>query len=169
MGKLVFHFGAMNAGKSAKLLQMAYQLDGKKSMDVYTAQTSCSSISSRLGIKRPCKHIDALFQDADLKFVRYIFVDECQWLKGHHIKKLRRYADMMNVEIHCFGLRSDFEGQMFPASRNLFMLADEFDHLHSFCDHCGCTAILHNKTKGLGKDAYESVCYNHFKKGNNYE
>ncbi|AFH14420.1 putative thymidine kinase [Vibrio phage VP3] len=163
MGKLVYHFGAMKAGKSAKLLQMAYQIDGKKSMGIYTTQDSCNHIESRLGISRSCKHIDELFLKPHNKYVKFIFIDECQWLKAHHIKKLREIADRNETEIHCFGLRSDFKGDTFPASNLLFLLADEFEHLPSYCDHCDCAAILHNKQQGEGKEAFESVCYEHFK------
>ncbi len=173
MGKLIYHFGAMNAGKSAKLLQMAYVLNGKKPIAVYTAQTGCDSVTSRLGIERPCEYIEALFEPTGHRVEpEYIFIDECQWLSLQHVRQLRLLADSYNVEIHCFGLRSDYLGVMFEASHELFLLADEFYSLQTFCDHCDCSAILHNKERGKldrNKDAYNSVCMAHFKGVNTHE
>lgn len=164
MSKLVFYFGAMNAGKSAKLLQMAYQTEGKKSFKVYTAQTNTTLIESRLGISRRCESIENLFKDTTQPLPKCIFIDECQWLTVEQVQRLRFYVDVLNIEVYCFGLRSDYEGKMFEGSQALFKVADKIEHLESYCDHCNNRAILHNKIEGkIGKEGFESVCYQHFK------
>ncbi|ECC6867688.1 thymidine kinase, partial [Salmonella enterica] len=93
-----------------------------------------------------------------------VFVDECQFLTKEQVDKLAEIVDNLNVDVFCYGLRTDFTGNLFEGSKHLIEVADELEDLSSICD-CGnkaiMTARLVSSTEQVligGNEAYKSMC-----------
>lgn len=173
MGKLIFKHGVMDSGKSAELLMKAYLFNekGKKvavlkpSLDTREAT---GTLSSRIGISSPCVVItpeDSIqaalkwFKDLDI-----ILVDEAQFLQEHQVDGLASIVDSRDVLCMAYGLKCDFSGHLFPASRRFIELADRIDEAPSMCK-CGRKATMHYRRVASQEqvlcgdtDIYESVC-----------
>jgi len=180
MAKLYFSYSAMNAGKSTQLLQVAYNYE-ERGMEVYmlTAQIDNRSgekvISSRIGIKHECDTYEGasnLFEKVterqNTKPLACVLIDEAQWLTPQHV-------DQLNIPVLCYGLRTDFKGNLFPGSQALLALADELREIRTIC-HCGkkATMVLRLDSNGNallegpqnqigGNESYVSVCRKHWK------
>ncbi|MCV6603347.1 MAG: thymidine kinase [Cohaesibacter sp.] len=186
MAKLYFTYSAMNAGKSTLLLQASYNYAerGMKSL-LYTAaldtRTRVGEISSRIGLKAEA----FIFQtDTDLfmhiqeqcEMVRpdCIFFDEAQFLSEEQVWQLGRVADELKIPIMCYGLRTDFQGELFPGSKRLLAIADELREARTIC-WCGRKASMVVRIDGHGKviekgeqvviggeESYVSLCRKHW-------
>ena len=165
MAKLFFRYSAMNAGKSTSLLQIAYNYEeqGQKVL-LFTAgiddRSGLGVIASRLGLQRQAATFDAvtdfwaLLQDpADLACV---LIDESQFLTPEQVRQLHRLANIRNLPIICFGLRSDFMGQPFPGSAHLLTLADDIEEIKTICA-CGRKATMNIRTTDAGDRVREGV------------
>lgn len=185
MAKLYFSYAAMNAGKSTLLLQAShnYQERGMRTL-VYTsalyAEMDNKSISSRIGITAPARLYDrdddlfAEIQDASQEGpLHCVFVDEAQFLTRDQVWQLARVADRLKLPVMCYGLRTDFQGQLFEGSRELLAIADSLREVRTICE-CGSKATMVIRmdeqgnvlTKGdqvsIGKDVYVSLCRKHW-------
>ncbi|GLY50181.1 thymidine kinase [Lentzea sp. NBRC 102530] len=135
VGHLKFFFGPMDCGKSTLALQIDHNnsRQGRRGLLLVRHDRSGRpQISSRIGITREAAEI----RDDDLRMlvraewaegrrVDYLIVDEAQFLTGEQVEQLAELADDVQVDVYCFGLATDFRGEMFPGSRRLFELADE--------------------------------------------
>ena len=152
MRGLVFWYAAMNTGKSAKLLQYAhgYQQQGK-SVLLFTTKLENrfgeGQIVSRTGIRKDayCYH-DAFdfydfFQKHD-KPIAAIFVDEAQFLSKEQVRQLAAIVDTCGLDVHCYGLRSDFQGNLFEGSKYLLAWADNLFSIPGVC-FCGAPCSMH--------------------------
>lgn len=146
MAKLYFRYGAMNCGKTTALLQTAhnYEESGQYSIiikpAVDTKMKSC--VTSRLGIKR---EVDLLVGENDDLFAHFeknganldcILVDEVQFMTVLQIEQLYRVAVVLNIPVICYGLRTDFRMDGFPASSRLLELAHSITEMKNVCS-CG--------------------------------
>jgi thymidine kinase len=128
MAKLYFSYAAMNAGKSTLLLQAAYNYRERGMRPLlYTSslyvENGIGLISSRIGISEPASLYSGetdLYQDireqTETGKVDCVFVDEAQFLTADQAWQLARVADRLNIPVMCFGLRTDFQGKLFPGS-----------------------------------------------------
>ncbi|ANZ40779.1 thymidine kinase [Lentzea guizhouensis] len=135
VGHLKFFFGPMDCGKSTLALQIDHNnsRQGRRGLLLVRHDRSGRpQISSRIGITREAAEI----RDDDLRRlvraewaegrrVDYLIVDEAQFLTPGQVEQLAELADDVQVDVYCFGLATDFRGEMFPGSRRLFELADE--------------------------------------------
>jgi thymidine kinase len=135
VGHLKFFFGPMDCGKSTLALQIDHNnsRQGRRGLLLVRHDRSGQPrISSRIGITREAAEI----RDDDLRRlvraewaqgrrVDYLIVDEAQFLSPEQVEQLAELADDVQVDVYCFGLATDFRGEMFPGSRRLFELADE--------------------------------------------
>lgn len=186
MAKLYFTYAAMNAGKSTALLQAAfnYRERGMKTL-IFTAAIDRRAgegvVASRIGLKAPARVFDAatdLFAEIETAIrddaVSCIFVDEAQFLSREQAMQLARAVDHLNVPILCFGLRTDFLGDLFPGSERLLAVADEIRELKTIC-HCGRKATMNLRIDASGAAAlsgamieiggnerYVPLCRKHF-------
>lgn len=185
MAKLYFSYSAMNAGKSTLLLQSAYNYR-ERGMRVllYTsalyADMDKSSIVSRIGVSAPAQLYapgDDLFDQVAKNLARgplhCIFVDEAQFLTKQQVWQLARVADRLGIPVLCYGLRTDFQGNLFPGSAELLAIADALREIRTIC-HCGSKATMvvrmdeqgNPLTEGdqvaIGKDVYVSLCRRHW-------
>lgn len=187
MAKLYFNYSAMNAGKSTILLQASHNyIERGMSTMLLTARLDDRSgragvVASRIGLSADAE----LFADGDdlLAMVRSaheantihaIFVDEAQFLSKEQVWHLSRIADDLGIPVMCYGLRTDFQGQLFPGSSELLAVADDLREIKTIC-WCGKKATMVLRLDGHGKpieegdqveiggnDKYISLCRKHW-------
>jgi thymidine kinase len=186
MAKLYFHYATMNAGKSTMLLQAAHNYR-ERGMEVmlyvaghYKKGESVGYISSRVGLDSEA----AMFVEGDdlfaqiaerhhSKTVHCVFVDEAQFLEEGQVWQLARVSDVLGIPVMAYGLRTDFQGQLFEGSKALLAIADEMREVKTICS-CGrkATMVIRRGADGralkdgdqvsIGKDAYVSLCRRHW-------
>lgn len=159
MAKLIYTYGAMNCGKSLNLLVKAHNFD-EKGIPILVLKPSIDTrdgedvISSRIGVSRKCRMIDKkenLFNLAiKHRYVKFILIDECQFLTPQQVDQLAKIVDTFDITINCYGLRTDFRSKLFPGSRRLFEIADDISEMKSYCD-CGQKAIINARFDAEGK------------------
>ncbi|MGL6259943.1 thymidine kinase [Vibrio sp. WXL210] len=187
MAQMYFYYSAMNAGKSTTLLQSSfnYQERGMNPL-IYTAalddRYGVGKVSSRIGLQADAQ----LFGEATDLFAEItelnnaeprhcILIDECQFLSKDQVYQLTEVVDKLNIPVLCYGLRTDFMGELFEGSRHLLAWADKLIELKTVC-HCGRKAnmvirmdehgnpIKHGDQVAIGgNDRYVSVCRQHYK------
>src|SRR6185503_8481761 len=148
MSKVYFYYSAMNAGKSTVLLQAShnYHERGMRTMCFIPAidtRAGVGRIRSRIGIEGDAI---ALAESDDLRArvesthrdaaVACILVDEAQFLTPAQMRQTTDIADTLDIPVLCYGLRTDFKGNLFPGSATLLGWADDLIELKTIC-HCG--------------------------------
>jgi thymidine kinase len=150
MAKLFFRYAAMNAGKSTALLQVAHNYEERgHQVRLFTARVDdrygSGHITSRLGPQRAAEQFgpetDFLALNADRSGVACLLIDEAQFLNKAQVWALHELAHISNLPVICYGLRTDFQGELFPGSASLLALADEMDEMKTICD-CGRKATM---------------------------
>jgi len=186
VAKLYFYYASMNAGKSSTLLQTAFNY-GERDMRVslWTAaidnRPGFGAISSRIGLAsdahrfEPVTDIAArVLEDHAEAPVACVLVDEAQFLTSEQVWQLARLADEANIPVLCYGLRTDFQGELFPGSGALLGIADALVELKAIC-HCGRKATMNLRVDDRGRavkagaqigiggnDRYVALCRRHF-------
>lgn len=187
MAKLYFYYSSMNAGKSTTLLQSSYnyQERGMNTL-VYTAaiddRYGVGKVASRIGISQDATLFHAesdLFAEIEQAHqqnaLHCIFIDEAQFLTKTQVYQLSEVVDRLNIPVLCYGLRVDFQAELFEGSQYLLAWADELVELKTICE-CGKKAHfvvrLNAEGKAIsdgeqiqigGNDRYLSVCRKHYK------
>ena len=187
MAKLYFSYSAMNAGKSTILLQASHNYR-ERGMNTLLLTAACDDragkgrIGSRIGLGA-----DALTFAADTDIEQLtrrvheqqaldcLLVDEAQFLSVDQVWQLSVVVDQLNIPVMCYGLRTDFRGQLFPGSAVLLAVADTLREIRTIC-HCGRKATMVTRltetgetvTDGAqieigGNDKYVSLCRVHWK------
>lgn len=145
MSKLYFRYGAMGSGKSAALLQVAYNYN-EKGMYVILMKPQIDTkaknkVSSRIGIER---EVDILIpRDSgiielipDTKKPHAIIVDESQFLTSDQVDELYFISKIYDIPVLCYGLRCDFQMKGFEGSIRLLEIADDIEEMKTICK-CG--------------------------------
>lgn len=101
-------------------------------------------------------------------------VDEAQFLTDAQVWQLSSVADDLGIPVMCYGLRTDFQGNLFPGSARLLALADVLREIRTIC-HCGRKATMVVRQDGDGKviregaqieiggkERYVSLCRRHW-------
>ena len=187
MAKLYFNYSTMNAGKTTVLLQAAHNYS-ERGMNPFLltanadTRSGIGTIKSRIGLK---KSSQTFSQSVDLlkkvkeanskKSISCVFVDEAQFLTEEQVWQLAKVVDDLKIPVLCFGLRVDFQGNLFPGSKCLLSIADELKEVKTIC-HCGKKATmvirqLNGKTvidgdqvQIGGNESYTSLCRKHWLK-----
>ena len=187
MAKLYFSYSAMNAGKSAILLQSAYNYHerGMKTLllkpEVDTRDPLSNHIGSRIGIKAQAEVFSA---DTNLEeFIKQyynktkvdcILLDESQFLTPDQVWQLASISDDFGIPVMCYGLRTDFKGNLFPGSATMLAIADDVREIRTLC-WCGRKATMTMRFDAEGKaitdgnqvdvggnEKYISLCRRHW-------
>ena len=187
MSKVYFYYSAMNAGKSTVLLQSSYNYHerGMRTllfMPAIDTRAGAGRIKSRIGLEAEAMVLQA---DEDIlahvkaahavQPVACVLVDEAQFLTRIQVEQCTDIADQLRIPVLCYGLRTDFQAQLFPGSAALLALADNLIELKTIC-HCGrkATMVLRLDASGApvksgaqieigGNERYVSVCRRHYK------
>ncbi|HEX2861727.1 MAG TPA: thymidine kinase [Lacunisphaera sp.] len=187
MSKVYFYYSAMNAGKSTVLLQAShnYHERGMRTLCFIPAidtRAGTGIIRSRIGLEAQAL---ALQPEQNLlhhtrtehaaKAVACVLVDEAQFLTRAQVEQCTDIADELRIPVLCYGLRTDFQAQLFPGSAALLALADDLIELKTIC-HCGRKATMNLRVAAGGKavkegaqveiggnDRYVAMCRRHYK------
>jgi thymidine kinase len=185
MAKLYFYYASMNAGKSSHLLQadFNYRERGMATM-LWTAALDSRSgglVKSRIGLESDAHkfHPDtdlwaAVSASHKVQPLDCVLVDEAQFLTSAQVWQLARLADEAGIPVLCYGLRTDFQGELFSGSAVLLGIADALVELKAVC-HCGRKATMNlrvdasgaavrqgQQTEIGGNDRYVALCRKHF-------
>ncbi|WP_298282749.1 thymidine kinase [Novosphingobium sp.] len=190
MAKLYFYYASMNAGKSTNLLQadFNYRERGMATMlwtaaidDRGGAKGDDFAIESRIGLHAQAQRFE---RDTDLwsrvkdvhavQPLSCVLVDEAQFLTRDQVWQLAKIADEAGIPVLCYGLRTDFQGELFEGAAALLGIADSLVELKAVC-HCGRKATMNlrvdqsgaavkagQQTEIGGNDRYVALCRKHF-------
>jgi thymidine kinase len=187
VAKLYFYYASMNAGKSTNLLQadFNYRERGMATM-LWTAALDDRSqgqpITSRIGLEANARLFDRhtdLWHEVTATHatdpIACVLIDEAQFLSSEQAWQCARVADEAGIPVLCYGLRTDFRGELFPGSAVLLGIADALVELKAVC-HCGRkatmnlrvdengAAVVHGaQTEIGGNDRYLALCRRHFR------
>lgn len=189
MAKLYFRYGAMGSSKTLNLLSVAHNYKEKnKGVFIFKPEIDTrfgsKNVESRSGLK---SEADIVFKKNDNVFdiflkenskreqkVSCVLVDEAQFFTKKQIESLRDIASSANIPVICYGLRTDFLGNLFSGSKRLFELSDSIEEIKTICFYCTKKAIMNMRiSNGYacyegpkiqlgGDDSYVPVCYNHY-------
>ena len=186
MAKLYFYYASMNAGKSTTLLQanFNYHERGMATM-LWTAQLDDrggeKAIESRIGLHSQAHRFAAatdlyerVMASHKVEPLACVMVDEAQFLTEPQVWQLARLADQSGIPVLCYGLRTDFQGELFPGAKLLLGIADSLVELKAVC-HCGRKSSMNLRvdesgaavrqgaqTEIGGNDRYVALCRKHF-------
>ncbi|WP_425228768.1 thymidine kinase [Sphingomonas sp.] len=187
MAKLYFYYASMNAGKSTNLLQadFNYRERGMRTM-LFTARVHDRSgtgvIDSRIGLAAAATPFDGGTDIAAAVAIGHarepvacVLVDEAQFLSAAQVDQLAHVADALGIPVLAYGLRTDFQGHLFPGSARLLAIADTLVELKSVCT-CGRKATMNLRVDASGRavargaqteiggnDRYVALCRRHFR------
>ena len=162
MAKLYFSYSAMNAGKSAILLQASHNYR-ERGMETFLLTAGIDKragrhvVSSRLGLT---EQASGFYDDTDIgRLIKVahdktelscVLVDEAQFLTDVQVWQLCCIVDDEGIPVMCYGLRTDFQGKLFPGSAALLALADDVREIRTIC-HCGRKATMVVRQDNAGK------------------
>ncbi len=183
MAKLYFYYGAMNSSKTANALmtQFNYEEVGQKALLCKTetdTRDGARVIRSRIGLEMECIFLSELVDMPQEEIKKYdcIIVDEVQFATKSQIDFLSDIVDFMEVPVVCYGLRADFQNNLFPGSERLITIADTIHEIKTVC-WCGRKATANARFNSAGivrdgeqvflgaNDSYVALCRKHFKLG----
>ena len=187
MAKIHFFYSTMNAGKSTALLQSNhnYLENGMETMlfiPKADAEMNNGYIESRIGLKAKAIIANSEFdfykhvKENQTKNLHCILIDEVQFLNKDQVIQIGKITDTLNIPAMCYGIRTDFKGELFESSKYLLALADNLVELKTVCSMCSRKAItvvrLNEDGKVLvegqkiqigGNETYQVVCRKHFR------
>ena len=186
MAKLYFYYSSMNAGKSTSLLQSAYNYQERGMTPLLlTAEIdnrySVGKVTSRIGLEAGA-HLfnqdnnlfEMVSEQNENESIDCVLIDESHFLSKEQVKQLGQVVDTLDIPVLCYGIRTDFRGELFPGSKYLLAWADNLNELKTVC-HCGrkATMVVRLDSDGKvvsdgdqvvigGNDQYQSMCRRHF-------
>ena len=183
MKKLYFKYGTMGSSKSANALMTAFNYR-QKGYEVLLLKPSTDTregshiISSRIGLTAPCevfdKNVNLYNFIKSNKETQIVIVDEAQFCTKEQIEQLKKLT-LENYVVLCYGLKTNFKGELFEGSKRLMELAESIAEIKSVC-RCGQKATINARIKDGyvvtsgdeidigGDDKYEAMCYECFLK-----
>ncbi|TQL17028.1 thymidine kinase [Zymomonas mobilis] len=186
MAKLYFYYASMNAGKSTNLLQadFNYRERGMQTL-LFTAMIDTrykqGVVRSRIGLEAPAIPFaeqtslwNIIKERHEKTPLHCILIDEAQFLKKRQVFELARVCDELNIPVLCYGLRTDFQAELFEGSQYLLAIADMLTEIKSVC-FCGAKATMNlrvdenkqpirhgQQTEIGGNERYIALCRRHF-------
>ena len=177
----------MNAGKSTALLQSNHNYSESNLKTLLfipkdLGDKSDGKIISRIGLEADAIIVDNEYnffneiEKLDHKDVSCIFVDEAQFLSKEQVQSLGKVADDLSIPVMCYGIRTDFQGQLFDGSKELLAIADNLKELKTICSMCEkkATMVVRLNQAGEvvlegekivigGNNIYKTLCRKHFR------
>ena len=178
----------MNAGKSIEAIKVAYNYEerGKRALLLVPAvdnRYGVGMISSRIGLQKEANivkddtNILSMFmEENDKKPIDCVIIDECQFLRKHHIQELTEIVDSFDVPVLAYGLKNDFRNELFEGSYYMLVYADKIEEIKTIC-WCGRKATMVARFENGkfvkegdqiaigGNDMYVSLCRKHYNDG----
>ena len=188
MAQLYYRYSTMNAGKSIELIKVAYNYE-ERGKQVLTLIPSVDDrygggvITSRLGIQREAlvvnedtNILELYIRENEKRKIDCVLIDECQFLKKHHVQELVEIVDSCDVPVLAYGLKNDFRNELFEGSYYMLIYADKIEEIKTIC-WCGRKATMVARVidgrvvkQGEqvvigGNDMYVSLCRKHYNDG----
>lgn len=189
MAQLYYRYSTMNAGKSIEVIKVAYNYEerGKRVLALVPGvddRYGKGVITSRVGLKREDAFIvnddtnilEIFMRENDMQPIDCVVVDECQFLKKHHVEELVEIVDSFNIPVLAYGLKNDFRNELFEGSYYMLVYADKIEEIKTIC-WCGKKATMVARVKDGkpiksgeqilvgGNDMYVSLCRQHYNEG----
>lgn len=167
MAKLFFRFGCMDCGKSTHLLQIAHNYDKRGLVPLIVKPKFDTRgdfyVKSRLGIKREVDYLVSKEDNISEKIETWIerenydciLVDEAHFLTKKQARDLWKIATELDIVVIAYGLRVDYMGEGFDASKELLTLAHEIEELKTV-DETGKKCTMHLRSIN-GKYVFEGT------------
>ncbi len=180
MAKLYFRYGAMGSSKTANaiMVQYNYQERGQKALLLkprLETRDGEARVSSRCGMSAPCRYVEELDQ-IDVDQYDCLIVDEAQFLTKAQVQQMVDIVDQKNIPVMAYGLRADFQGNLFEGSQYLMAWADTIEEVKTVC-WCGRKATYNARIQNGkvvktgeqimlgGNESYVSLCRKHWAEG----
>jgi len=182
MADLKFFYGCMGSAKTLRLLTTAYNFEEKGiPFLVYKpkldTRDGLNIIRSRAGLERDCVSVDGNFNflnevtEITKEYqAKFILIDEAQFLTAEQVDQLSLIVDNLNINVFCYGLRTDFKTNLFEGSRRLFEIANDLEEIPSMCE-CGKRTLVNARFDEFGNiifdgeqvqiggnESYKSIC-----------
>ncbi len=188
MAQLYYRYSTMNAGKSIELIKVAYNYEerGQKVMTLVPSvdnRYGTGIITSRIGLQRQATPItddtnilELFIKENEEEKIDCVLIDECQFLRKHHVEELTEIVDTFNTPVLAYGLKNDFRNELFEGSYYMLIYADKIEEIKTIC-WCGRKAtmvarVVDGKIVKQGKqivvggnDMYISLCRKHYNDG----
>ena len=188
MAQLYYRYSTMNAGKSIELIKVAYNYEerGKKVLTLMPGidnRYGVGLITSRIGIQREAivvndetDILDLYIKENTKSKIDCVLVDECQFLRKHHVQELVEIVDSFDVPVLAYGLKNDFRNELFEGSYYMLVYADKIEEIKTIC-WCGRKATMVVRVVGGkfvkqgqqivvgGNEMYVSLCRKHYNDG----
>ncbi|UOQ50235.1 thymidine kinase [Gracilibacillus caseinilyticus] len=165
MAQLYFKYGAMNSGKSIEILKVAHNYEEQdKPVLIFTSgidnRNEIGYVSSRIGLKRKALPIYEETNIYDVvKFYKQspycVLVDEAQFLNKEHVLQLTKIVDDLDIPVMGFGLKNDFQNELFEGSKYFLLYADKIEEMKTICWFCARKAIMNLRVDERGKPVYK--------------
>ena len=188
MAQLYYRYSTMNAGKSIELIKVAYNYEerGKNVLTLIPAvddRYGVGLITSRIGVQREAlvvtddtNILELYLRENEKRKIDCVLIDECQFLKKHHVQELVEIVDSCGVPVLAYGLKNDFRNELFEGSQWLLAWADTIEEVKTIC-WCGKKAVCNARVvdgkvarEGEqivlgGSESYVSLCRRHWAQG----
>lgn len=188
MAQLYYRYSTMNAGKSIEVIKVAYNYEerGKRVLALIPGvddRYGKGMITSRVGLQREATIVnedtnilEVFMRENNRELVDCVVVDECQFLKKHHVEELVEIVDSFNIPVLAYGLKNDFRNELFEGSYYMLVYADKIEEIKTIC-WCGRKAtmvarVMDDKIVKSGdqimvggNDMYVSLCRKHYNEG----
>lgn len=181
MAQLYFRYGAMGSSKTANALmaRFNYEERGQETLLVkpqLDQRDGDHMVRSRIGLTHPCVYFHEMraMPEEELKRFACIIVDEAQFLTKEEVLFLVHLVDGCDIPVMCYGLRSDFKGELFEGSYALLVMADKIEEVKTIC-WCGKKAGFNARFDEQGRvlkegaqvvlganDKYIGLCRRHW-------
>lgn len=155
MAQLYYRYSSMNAGKSLEVIKIAhnYEEQGKRVL-IFTSELDDrygkGYVASRVGIKREAipfnsstsiiNTLQAIMEDSER--IHCILIDEGQFLTEKQVQELTQIVDYMDIPVIVYGLKNDFQNNLFEGSRALLIYADKIEEIKTICWFCDRKATM---------------------------
>nr|WP_216626495.1 thymidine kinase [Paenibacillus phytohabitans] len=163
VAQLFFKYGAMNSGKSIEILKVAHNYEEQgKSVLLFTPslddRDEVGYISSRIGLRKQAIPIDEntdiySIVSSNLPKPHCVLIDECQFLTKDCILQLVRIVDELGIPVMAFGLKNDFQNNLFEGSKYMLIYADKIEEMKTICWFCARKATMALRVED-GKPVY---------------
>ena len=181
MAQLYFKYGAMGSSKTANALmaRFNYEERGQETLLVkpqLDQRAGDHMVRSRIGLTHPCVYFHEMQAMGEEALKRYacVIVDEAQFLTREEVLFLVHLVDACNIPVMCYGLRTDFKGELFEGSYALLVMADKIEEVKTIC-WCGKKATFNARFDEQGRvlkegaqvvlganDKYIGLCRRHW-------
>ncbi len=184
LAQLYYKYGTMNSGKTIEILKVAhnYEEQGKPVVimtSAFDTRDGVGIVSSRIGMRREAIPIsnetDIIGLVTRLPKKPYcVLIDECQFLSKQNVYDLARLVDEYDIPVMAFGLKNDFQNELFEGSKYLLLLADKIEEIKTICQFCSKKATMVLRTENGkpvyhgeqiqigGNETYIPVCRRHY-------